>query len=124
MNQARGGEPSDLLAMKGCWITVGAKPLHVIDETFGSIPTDGTKCRYLISLDFGASVGLRELAKKKKKGDGVPIASPMLKLPKRMEKILKPIGVGRIAYLFSVGGFRLYLNFSLIFGNIILSCQR
>ena len=53
----------------------------------------------------------------------MPAASLMLKLAKRMEKIRKPIGIDRIAYLFSVGGFHLYLNFSLIFGKIILSCQ-
>ena len=32
---------------KGYWIAIGAKPLHVIDETFYSIPTDGANCRYL-----------------------------------------------------------------------------
>ena len=49
--------------------------------------------------------------------DSVPVASPMLKLDKRMEKIRKPIGVDIIAYLLPIGGFRLYLNFSLIFGR-------
>ena len=50
-------------------------------------------------LAFGASVGLREPARKREKGyDGsVPAASPMLKLAKRMEKIRKPISVHRIA---------------------------
>ena len=54
----------------------------------------------------------------------MPIASPMLKLAKGMENIKKPIGVDIIAYLFSMRGFRLYLNFSLIFEKIILSCLR
>ena len=57
---------------------------------------------------------------KKEKGGGVSAASPMLKLAKRMEKIRKTIGADRVMYLFSVEGFRLYLNFSLIFGKIIL----
>ena len=70
MNQARGREPSDLLAAKGCRITFGAKPLHVVDETFGSIPTDGTKCRYLIRLVFGASTGRREPAKRRREKGG------------------------------------------------------
>ena len=66
MNQARGGEPSDLLVAKGCRITVGVNPFHVIDETFGSIPIDGAKCRHLILLAFEASAGRREPAKKRK----------------------------------------------------------
>ena len=75
-------------------------------------------------LAFGASVGLCEHAIKREKGYdcNVSAASPMLKLAKRMEKIRKPISVHRIAYLFSVGVFHIYLNFSLIFGKIILSC--
>ena len=35
---------------KGYWIVVGAKPLHVIDETFCSIPTDDANYRYLDRL--------------------------------------------------------------------------
>ena len=54
----------------------------------------------------------------------MPVAFPMLKLAKRMEKIRKPFGVDRITYLFLAGVFRLYLNFSLIFEKIILSCRR
>ena len=53
-NQMWGGEPSELLMTKGYWIVVGAKPLHVIDETFCSIPTDGTNSRYLDRLTSGA----------------------------------------------------------------------
>ena len=60
----------------------------------------------MIRLAFGASVGRREPTRKKEKGGGgVSPAFPMLKLAKRMEKIRKPIGVDRIAYLFSVGFF-------------------
>ena len=117
MNHTRGGESSDLLAAKGCWITTEAKPLHVVDETFGSIPTDGTKCRYLIRLAFEASVRRCEPARKREKGygGGVPAASSMLKLAKRMEKIRKPIGVDRIAYLFPMGGFSFILEILLDF---------
>ena len=53
-NQMRGGEPSGLLVAKGYWIAVGAKPLHVIDETFCSIPTKGANFRYLDCLTSGA----------------------------------------------------------------------
>ena len=70
MNQAWGGEPSDLLTAEGCRKTVGAKPLHVIDETFCLIPTDGAKFRYMVRLAFGASTGKREPTKKKKEKRG------------------------------------------------------
>ena len=40
MNKMWGGEPSELLVAKGYWIAIGAKPLHVVDETFYSITTD------------------------------------------------------------------------------------
>ena len=56
--------------------------------------------------------------------DSVPVASPMLKLDKRMEKIRKAIGVDIIAYLFPIGGFSFILEFLLDFWKIILSCQR
>ena len=60
---------------------------------------------------------------KREKDDGVPAASPMLKLAKRMEKIRKLIGADRVVYLCLVGGFLcLYPNFFLIFGKIIMSC--
>ena len=72
MNQTWGGEPWDLLAAKGCRITVGAKLLHIVDETFGSIPIDSTKCRSLIRLAFEASTGRREPIRKREKGGGVP----------------------------------------------------
>ena len=89
--------------------------MHVVDETFGLISTDGDKCQYLIRMAFGASAGRREPTRKIEKGGSVPVTSPMLKLAKRMEKIRKPIGVDRIAYLFSVGGFSFILEFLLDF---------
>ena len=102
------GEPSDLVAAKGCLITVGAKPLHAVYETFGSIPTEGAKCRYLIRLAFEGSAGRREPARKSKKGDGVSTTSSMLKLSKMMKKIREPIVVDIIAYLFPCKRFFLY----------------
>ena len=54
-NQMRGGEPSELLVANGYWIAFGAKPLHVVDETFCSILTDRANCCYLDHLTFGAS---------------------------------------------------------------------
>ena len=110
MNQTWGGEPSDLLTAKGYRIIFEAKPLHVVNETFCLIPTDDANCWYLTRLAFRASAGRREPAKKREKGhnNGVPVASLMLNLAKRMEKIRKPIGVDRIAYLFLVRGFFVY----------------
>ena len=62
---------------------------------------------------------------KREKGSGVPAASPMLKLAKKMEKIRKPIGINRVLVPLPFRGFFfLYFNFSLIFGKIILSCWR
>ena len=117
MNQAWEGEPLDLLTVEGYRITVGAKPLHVVDETFCLIPTDDAKCQYLIHPSFGASAGQREPGRKREKGyrGGVLTASPMLKLAKMMEKIRKPIGVDRIAYFFPVGGFSFILEYLLDF---------
>ena len=56
MNQMWGGESSELLMAKGYWIAIGAKPSHVVDETFCSILTDGANFRYLDHLTSGASV--------------------------------------------------------------------
>ena len=65
------------------------------------------------------------ILQKREKGDSVPDASLMLKLVKRTEEIKKPIGADRVAYLCPMGFFLcLYLNFSLIFGKIILSYRR
>ena len=50
------GEPSELLEATGHWIAIGAKLLHVADETFCSIPTDGANYRYLDRLTSGASI--------------------------------------------------------------------
>ena len=49
------GEPLELLAAKGYWRAVRAKPLHVVDETFCLIPTNDANFRYLDRLTFGAS---------------------------------------------------------------------
>ena len=62
-----GREPSDLLVVEGYWIVVGAKPLHIVDETFCSIPTNDTNCCYLDRLVFEASA---ERHKPSKKGVG------------------------------------------------------
>ena len=53
-NRMWGGEPSELL--EGYWIVVGAKPLHVVDETFYSILIDDANCHYLDRLTSGSSV--------------------------------------------------------------------
>ena len=53
--------------------------------------------------------------KKREKSGGVLAASSMLKLAKRMEKKKKPIGVDRVVYLFSVGGFSSIFEFLLDF---------
>ena len=130
MNQAWRGEPSDLLTAEGCRTTVEAKPLHVVDETFCLIPTDGAKCRYMVRLAFGASTGKCEPTKKKKKKrekgyrGGVPAASPMLKLAKKDGEDQEANWCRQNCVPFPYGVFCLYLNFSLIFGKIILSSRR
>ena len=53
--------------MEGYWIAFGAKPLHIIDEPFCSIPTNDTNCCYLDRLIFEA---LAERRKHEKKGVG------------------------------------------------------
>ena len=58
------GEPSELLAVKGYWIAIGAKLLHIVDETFCSIPTYGANCRYLDRLTSGASIARYKPVKK------------------------------------------------------------
>ena len=91
--------------------------MHVVNETFYLIPINDAKCLYLIRLAFRASIGRREPKKKIEKGysGSVPIASPILKLAKMMEKIRKPISVDIIAYLFPMGGFSFILEFLLDF---------
>ena len=59
-----GGEPWELLVGQGYWIAVGPKPLHVVDETFCSIPTDDANFCYLDRLTSGASVARYKPAKK------------------------------------------------------------
>ena len=50
-----GGEASELLVAEGYWIAVGAKPLHIVDETFCSIPANGANFCYLDHLTSRAS---------------------------------------------------------------------
>ena len=50
------GEPSELLEATSYWIAIGAKLLHVADETFCLIPTDGANCCYLDHLTSEALV--------------------------------------------------------------------
>ena len=64
-NQMWGGETLELLVVEGYRITVGAKPLHVVDETFCSIPTDGANFWYLDRLIFKASAAQCKRAKKR-----------------------------------------------------------
>ena len=68
--------------VEGNQITVGAKPLHVVDENFCSIPTADANCRCLVYLTSGASAVWYKPAKNKGSGDGVSAASPILKLAK------------------------------------------
>ena len=51
--------------VEGYWIAIGAKPLHIVDENFCSIPTDGTNCCYLDHLIFGALAERHEPVKKR-----------------------------------------------------------
>ena len=60
-----GGEPSELLVAEGYWIAVGAKPSHVVDETFCSILIDIANFCYLDRLTFGVSIARCEPAKQK-----------------------------------------------------------
>ena len=69
---------------EGNRITIGAKPLHVVDETFCSIPTNN--CYYLVCLASGASMVSYKPAKNKGSSGSVPTASQMLKLAKRWRK--------------------------------------
>ena len=76
----------ELLVAKGYWKAVGAKLLHVINETFCSIPTDGANCCYLVRLISKASVARCQPAKNGGSGNSVSAASPMIKLAKRWIK--------------------------------------
>ena len=50
--------------VEGYWIAIRAKPLHVVDETFCSIPIDGANFCYLDRLISGASTAQCKPAKK------------------------------------------------------------
>ena len=56
MNQMWEGELLELLVAEAYSIVIGAKPLHIINETFCSIPINGDNCCYLDRLTSGASV--------------------------------------------------------------------
>ena len=97
---------------EGYWIAVGAKPLHVVDDTFCSVPKDGANCKYLVRLISGAS---ETQCKPEKRGfdSGVSAASPMIKSAKRMEKIKKKVYAVIIAYLSLVESLCFILEFLL-----------
>ena len=63
------------------------------------------------------------LQKEKVYDGGVPVASPMFKLAKRMEKVKKKICSVRIAYLFLMRSFSFILEFILDFwkDNLVMS---
>ena len=71
--------------MEGFRITVGAKPLHVIDETFCLVPTDGANCDYQVRLILGASTEQRNL-QKRGSSDNMLATSPMMKSVKGWRK--------------------------------------
>ena len=73
--------------VKGYWTIVGAKSLQPVDETFCSLPIDGTNCCYLDYLTFEASAAQREPVKGRS-GDGGPVASSMIKSAKDEEESL------------------------------------
>ena len=75
------GESSELLEAMGYWIAIGSKLLHVVDETFCSIPTDTTNCCYLDLLTSRASVARYKPAKKGS-SDSMSVASMMIKSAK------------------------------------------
>ena len=77
-NQIWGGEPSELLVAEGYWIAVRAKPLLVVNETFGSVPVESSNCCYLDRLTFEASTARSKPAKRGSSG-GVMAASLMIK---------------------------------------------
>ena len=114
-------ELSELLEATGYWIAVGAKLLHVVNETFCSIPIDGANFRYLDRMTFGALAAQCKPAKKRGSDGGVLVASPMIKLEKKMEKRKKGVSAVGVAYLSLVGSLSiLYSNFSSIIGKLIL----
>ena len=95
-NHMWGGESSELLVVKGYWIVVGAKPLHVVDETFCSIPTNDANYRNLDLLTSGTSV-VRCKSTKRGFDDGVPTVE--------------------VAYLSLVGSLHFILEFLLDYGK-------
>ena len=60
---------------KGYWIAVGAKPLHVVNETFYSIPTDDANFILLGSSDLR---GIYDTMITYKKGGPMAVCRPPL----------------------------------------------
>ena len=106
--------PSKPLVVEGYRIAIEAKPLHVIDETFCSVPIDGANYCHLVRLIFTTSIERLKSAKRGSNG-GVPSTFMMIKSAKgwRRRRIhqLK-------FHIFPLLG--VYSNFPLILGKIIL----
>ena len=69
----------ELLVEKENLKFIGSKFLHVVDETFYSIPTNGVNCCSLNCLILRASIERRGPGKEMGSDGGVPVASPMIK---------------------------------------------
>ena len=100
---------------KGYWIAVGAKPLHVVDQTFCSIPTDSANYRHLDCLTFEALVAQCKLAKQGGSGSSVSASSSMIKSAKTVEKRNKGVCTIGGAYLSLVGSLYFILEFLLYY---------
>ena len=113
-NQMREWESSELLVVESYWIAVGAKTLHVVDETFCSVPTDEASCQYLVRLTSGASTTWYKRAKKKR-DPKVVCRSPLrcLSQPKNGEEEKEESMTVRLAYLSLRGSFYFILEFLL-----------
>ena len=98
------GGSTKLQVTKGYWTTIGAKLLSIVGETFYSISQRQRQ------LSMPSSSDLWGISRASVNG-GVPIASPMIKLVTRMEKIEKKAYVVKIAYLFFVGSFYFIFEF-------------
>ena len=100
--------------VEGYWIAVGDKPLHVVDETFCSVPTDDARCQYLVRLTSGASTTWYKPAKKKKNDPTTMCRPPLrcLSQPKNGEEEEGSTTV-RVTYLSLGGSFYFILEFLL-----------
>ena len=86
--------------------------MHVVNETFCSIPTSGTNCQYLVRLTSEASAIWYKPTKNKGSNGDVSVISPMLKLAKDGEEG-KGSKTVRVAYLSLVGSFCFIFEFLL-----------